>query len=114
MPKLKGIAGGMGAGLPDFVTVNLRDLKVFAEGEEVSLVSLQEKRVLNLSGRSSRLPLKVLGTGELSTPLTIHAAAFSESAKSKIEAAGGTVVEVPQTAKWTRVAHEAAVKEQSQ
>jgi large subunit ribosomal protein L15 len=109
LPKLRGIAGGMGAGLPDYVTVNLRDLKLFAEGEEVTLESLQEKRILNLSGRETKLPLKVLGTGELSTPLTIHAAAFSDSAKEKIEAAGGKAVEVAVKAKWTRKAHEAAV-----
>jgi len=109
LPKLRGIAGGMGAGLPDYVTVNLRDLKQFADGEEVSLESLQEKRILNLSGRETKLPLKVLGTGELTAPLTIHAAAFSDSAKEKIEAAGGKAVEVAVKATWTRKAHEAAV-----
>lgn len=109
LPKLKGIAGGMGAGLPDFVTVNLRDLTIFAEGEEVSLESLQERSILKLSGRDSRLPLKVLGTGEISTALTVKAAAFSESAKSKIEAAGGKAVEVHEKTKWTRAAHEAKV-----
>lgn len=59
LPKLKGIAGGMGAGLPDFVVVNLAQLDKFAEGEEVTLESLEEKRIVNLSGRESRLPLKV-------------------------------------------------------
>ncbi|KAL4425329.1 hypothetical protein ABPG75_009345 [Micractinium tetrahymenae] len=108
LPKLKGIAGGMGAGLPDFVVVNLAQLSKFAEGEEVSLESLEEKRIVNLSGRESRLPLKVLGTGELHAPLTIKAAAFSASAKAKIEAAGGQAVELPQKATWTRQAHEAA------
>lgn len=107
LPKLRGIAGGMGAGLPDYVTVNLRDLKAFAEGEEVSLESLKEKRILNLSGRDERLPLKVLGTGELNAPLKVHAASFSASAKAKIEAAGGQAVEVPQREKWTRAAAEA-------
>jgi large subunit ribosomal protein L15 len=114
LPKLRGIAGGMGAGLPDYVTVNLRDLKAFAEGEEVSLESLQQKGLLNLSGRDSRLPLKVLGTGELAAPLTVHAAAFSESAKAKIEAAGGKAVEVPQREKWTRAAHAAKASASSQ
>lgn len=67
LPKLKGIAGGMGAGLPDFNVVNLLQLEQrYAEGEEVSLESLEEKRVLNLSGRESRLPLKVrTGMGTL-------------------------------------------------
>jgi large subunit ribosomal protein L15 len=103
LPKLRGIAGGMSAGLPDYVTINLSDLKKFVEGEEVSLESLQEKRILNLSGRSTKLPLKVLGMGELKTPLTIKATAFSQSAKEKITGAGGKIIEVPQKAKWLRV-----------
>lgn len=109
LPKLKGIAGGMGHGLPDFVTINVRDLNKFAgEGGEVSLEMLKEKKLLNLSGRQDKLPLKILGTGELTGPVTVHAAAFSETARSKIEAAGGKAVEVPQKPKWTRKAHEAA------
>jgi large subunit ribosomal protein L15 len=42
-------------------------------------------------------PLKILGAGELETPLFIVADAFSASARSKIEAAGGTVnvLEIP-------------------
>lgn len=51
----------------------------------------------------------MLGTGELSAPLTIKAAAFSASAKAKIEAAGGQAVELPQKPTWTRQAHEARV-----
>ena len=37
-----------------------------------------------------REPVKVLGTGEISKALTISAHRFSESARAKIEAAGGT------------------------
>jgi large subunit ribosomal protein L15 len=40
---------------------------------------------------SKREPVKVLGTGELSVKLTVRAHAISESAKQKIEAAGGSV-----------------------
>lgn len=54
-------------------------------------------------------PLQVLGTGELHAPLTIKAAAFSASAKAKIEAAGGQAVELPQKPTWTRQLHEARV-----
>lgn len=50
---------GMGAGLPDFVVVNLDDLeKAFNAGEEVTLAAVKEK-VLAISGREARLPLKV-------------------------------------------------------
>eukprot|EP00889_Picochlorum_renovo_P004438 jgi/Picre1/31468/NNA_006820.t1 len=77
-------------------------------GGRCLLELLKEKKILNLSGRQDKLPLKILGTGELTGPVTVHAAAFSESARSKIEAAGGKAVEVPQKPKWTRKAHEAA------
>jgi len=47
--------------------------------------------------RSLDKPLKILGAGELSAPLFVVADAFTGSARSKIEAAGGTVsvLEVP-------------------
>ncbi|CAM6103491.1 unnamed protein product [Calypogeia fissa] len=104
LPKLKGIAGGMGAGLSKFVTVNLRDIEAanFAEGEEVSLETLVARRILNPSGREERLRLKVLGNGELSTKLTIKAGAFSGSARAKLEAVGSTLVDVPGRKKWVR------------
>ena len=34
--------------------------------------------------------MKILAQGELTKPLTVHAHAFSASAREKIEAAGGT------------------------
>ncbi|KAL3700358.1 hypothetical protein R1sor_018380 [Riccia sorocarpa] len=102
LPKLKGIAGGMGAGLPKFVTVNLGDIAGvgFEEGEEVSLESLVSRRVINPSGREARLRLKILGDGELETKLTIKAGSFSASAREKLEAAGCTLVDVPGRKKW--------------
>ena len=50
--------------------------------------------------RTLKKPLKILGSGELSTPLFIVADAFTKSAVAKIEAAGGTisVLEVPAAA----------------
>jgi large subunit ribosomal protein L15 len=47
--------------------------------------------------RSLNKPLKILGSGELGAPLFVVADAFTASARSKIEAAGGTVsvLEVP-------------------
>ena len=49
--------------------------------------------------------VQVLGDGELSFALTVKAEAISESAKAKIEAAGGAFEEVPQKPKWTRKLH---------
>ena len=51
---------GMSAGIPKFVTVNLQQLNTkYQDGETVDLNTLQEKRLLNLSGREAKLPLKV-------------------------------------------------------
>eukprot|EP00197_Chlamydomonas_leiostraca_P002912 CAMPEP_0202857306 /NCGR_PEP_ID=MMETSP1391-20130828/307_1 /ASSEMBLY_ACC=CAM_ASM_000867 /TAXON_ID=1034604 /ORGANISM="Chlamydomonas leiostraca, Strain SAG 11-49" /LENGTH=248 /DNA_ID=CAMNT_0049536095 /DNA_START=37 /DNA_END=783 /DNA_ORIENTATION=+ len=111
MPKLRGIAGGMGKGEPDFVVVNLKEIaQRYEAGEEVTIDNLKEKGVLRASGKRAKLPLKVLGTGELKGAVTIKAAAFSESAKTKIEAAGAKAELVPQKPKWTRVAHKKMVE----
>jgi large subunit ribosomal protein L15 len=47
--------------------------------------------------RRDRLPLKILGMGEVTTTLFVLADAFTRSAREKIEAAGGTaqVIEIP-------------------
>ena len=68
--------------------VNLDDLDArFADGAQVTPASL------SAAGLATRrdTPVKVLGRGEISKPLTIQAHAFSASAREKIEAAGGTV-----------------------
>eukprot|EP00271_Cylindrocystis_brebissonii_P009536 TRINITY_DN24490_c0_g1_i1.p1 TRINITY_DN24490_c0_g1~~TRINITY_DN24490_c0_g1_i1.p1 ORF type:complete len:265 (-),score=39.34 TRINITY_DN24490_c0_g1_i1:272-1066(-) len=96
LPKLRGIAGGMGAGLPKHVAINLDDIsESFSDGEEVSLESLKEKRIINPSGRDRRLPLKVLGVGSIEVKLVVKAAAFSASARTKLEAAGCTLEVLP-------------------
>jgi large subunit ribosomal protein L15 len=67
--------------------VNLRDLEErFDSGAEVTPDSL---RAAGLATRRE-VPVKVLGDGELSKALTVHAHRFSKSAREKIEAAGGT------------------------
>ncbi|MDQ3587484.1 MAG: 50S ribosomal protein L15 [Actinomycetota bacterium] len=68
--------------------VNLSDLEErFDKGAEVTPDSL---RAAGLATRRG-VPVKVLGTGELSKELTVHAHGFSASARKKIEAAGGSV-----------------------
>ena len=67
--------------------VNLSDLEArFDGGAEVTPESLRE------AGLATRraVPVKVLGDGELSKALTVHAHGFSKTAREKIEAAGGT------------------------
>ena len=68
--------------------VNLRDLEArFDKGAEVTPDSLRENGLATRKG----IPVKVLGQGDLSKALTVHAHAFSKAAREKIEAAGGTV-----------------------
>ena len=113
LPKLRGIAGGMGAGQPDYNVINVGLLSDrFAEGDEVTIEALAEKRILDLSGRKRSLPLKVLGDGDLDKKLTVKAVAFSKSAAEKIAAAGGEAVTIPGRKKWTRAEHEQKVKDQ--
>lgn len=102
LPKLRGIAGGMKAGVQRFVTINVGELGLYEEGEVVSLESLAEKNLLTSSGREGRLPLKILGEGDLIAPLKIKAVQFSGQAREKIEKAGGTIEEVPAKIRWTK------------
>jgi large subunit ribosomal protein L15 len=67
--------------------VNVGDLEArFDKGAEVTPDAL---RARGLAGRRG-VPVKVLGQGELSKALTVHAHGFSKTAREKIEAAGGS------------------------
>jgi len=68
--------------------VNLDDLEErFEKGAEVTPAALAG------AGLATRrdIPVKILGRGDLGKSLTVHAHAFSASAREKIEAAGGSV-----------------------
>lgn len=87
----------------DFTIINVDKLNAFQDGETVDLAG-----VLRAGLASQTAPLlKVLGTGELTRKLVVRAQKFSASARSKIEAAGGTVVELDESGREA-VACEAA------
>ena len=65
--------------------VNVSELEVFENGTVVDAAALIEKGVIS----NCKYGLKVLARGELTKKLTVKAAAFSATAKEKIEAAGG-------------------------
>ncbi len=70
----------------EIVSVNVSTLeKVFNDGDTVDAAALKNAGVINkeLDG------IKILGNGEISKKLTVKVNAYSESAKQKIEAAGG-------------------------
>lgn len=71
-----------------YTIVNVGALSTLAAGTEVTIASLQAAGILT----TAKQPLKILGDGELSVALTVVTTAISSSARSKIEAAGGTVV----------------------
>ena len=69
-----------------FSIVNLKAIEArFNDGEEVTADTLAKLGLI----RDAKLPVKVLGEGELTKKVTVTAAKFSKSASDKIAAAGG-------------------------
>ncbi|MEC7849900.1 MAG: 50S ribosomal protein L15 [Candidatus Neomarinimicrobiota bacterium] len=66
--------------------VNISDLIRIEKHSEIDPVVLQENGLI----RSSLKPVKILGEGDIDKKLNVTASSFSESAKNKIEKAGGT------------------------
>jgi large subunit ribosomal protein L15 len=67
--------------------VNLRDLEQrFDDGAEVTVEALAGRGLATRKG----VPVKILGQGDITKKLTVHAHGFSKSAREKIEGAGGT------------------------
>ena len=65
--------------------INVSALEKFENGAVVDRQAILDAGLID----ACRFGFKVLGNGELTKKLTVKANAFSESAKSKIEAAGG-------------------------
>ena len=72
-------------------TINVSDLQVFDDGDQVTPESLREKSLV----KRHYDVLKILGDGELNKKLNVSAHRFSQSAKEKIEKAGGKIVMLP-------------------
>ena len=70
----------------EFRIVNLSDLNII-QSEEINPAVMKENGLVKYSLR----PIKILGDGEIDKKMNVTASAFSSSAKSKIEKAGGTV-----------------------
>lgn len=74
----------------EYQVLNVSDLNELPAGQELTLEDLIASGAVE-----KHQPLKILGEGDLSIKLTVHAHKFSASARAKIEAAGGAAVEVP-------------------
>ena len=68
-----------------FTVLNVSSLNALKDGAVVNLDSLVKEGILT----KPKDPLKILGNGKLEVKLTVQAAAFTSSAKKKIEDAGG-------------------------
>ena len=70
----------------EIVGINVEALNRFEDGEVVTVESLLDAGVI----KNPQDGVKILGNGEISKKLTVKVNAFSEGAKAKIEAAGGS------------------------
>ena len=70
----------------NIIGIGVDRLNAFEDGAEVTVAALVEKGIVS----NPKDGVKILGNGELTKKLTVKVNAFSESAKSKIEALGGT------------------------
>ncbi len=69
--------------------INLKDLDKIKSNDPITLELLREKRIVKRNE-----PIKILGEGKLTKPVTVHAKKFSKTAIKKIEEAGGKAVVV--------------------
>jgi len=74
----------------NYTVINVGKLSELKAGSTVSIDSLVKDGLVT----SPKHPLKVLGNGDLAVKLTVQAAAFTASAREKIEAAGRTCEEI--------------------
>jgi large subunit ribosomal protein L15 len=69
----------------EYVAINIDVLNRFEDGAVVDAEAISKAGIV----KNTRDGIKILGRGELTKKLTVVAAAFSATAKEKIEAAGG-------------------------
>jgi len=75
----------------EYTVVNLDRLAEQIKGHGLKVIGLDDYKKLGLASSKKAL-IKILGSGELKSALTIHAHKFSKSAAEKIEKAGGKAV----------------------
>jgi large subunit ribosomal protein L15 len=75
----------------EYTVINLDRIVAQTDGKKVSEIALEDYKKLGLASSKNAL-IKILGSGELTTAMTIHAHKFSRSAVEKIEKAGGKAV----------------------
>ena len=79
---------------PFRVEYEIVNVKTLSERFEPNAVVTKEALLRTGVVKRKKLPLKILGNGEIDKPLTVVADKFSKTAKEKIEAAGGKALSV--------------------
>lgn len=74
----------------EYDTINITVLNRFEADSEVTPQRFVDEGLV----KSLKKPIKILGNGELLKPLTVSAHKFTQTARSKIEAAGGIAEEI--------------------
>ncbi len=93
LPFVRGLGNSNTPFKKEYTIVNLSDLELFDTGSEVTPEQMVAQDLMTPA--EGRGLVKVLGNGEIDHALTVRAHKFSESARAKIEAAGGTVEIIP-------------------
>jgi large subunit ribosomal protein L15 len=75
----------------EYSIVNLKQLEAFEAGSVVDATALVSKGLIKNSGNA----VKILGNGDLTKALKVTATKFSQTARDKIIASGGTFEETP-------------------
>lgn len=76
----------------EYAGINLQKIEELAEKHNFSTIT--PKELIELGVVSKKEKVKILGTGELKTKVSVEAHAFSKSAKSAIESLGGTATQL--------------------
>ena len=93
LPFVRGLGNGHPALRDVYTIINVVDLGVFEPNTQVNPETLVASGLLTPA--EGRGLIKILGNGELDHALTVRAHKFSESARAKIEASGGTIEIIP-------------------
>jgi large subunit ribosomal protein L15 len=87
LPELRGFTNIF---RKEYTTINIERLNHFEADSEVTPEALVQERII----KSLKRPIKVLGNGEIDRPLTVKVNKFTQSARRKIEEAGGKAEEL--------------------
>ena len=74
----------------EYSLVNISQLDIYESGSVIDVISLISKGLI----KSDRFAVKILGNGDITKSFKVSANKFSQSAKDKIIAAGGSVEEI--------------------